>query len=124
MSMFVSEHFSMFVQTPCSPDLNSLDFYLWVHFKSIVYSVRNENEETLHQLISYVCQTFATTPAPKTGRDFPRSDACKRAMINVENTSSICCELRLHKREYINSYQIWNAYFNFVLSEESKILHD
>lgn len=30
---------------PQSPNLNSLDFYLWGHFKSVVYDVQIDNKD-------------------------------------------------------------------------------
>jgi len=94
--MFVSEYFCMY-SPYVRPTSIFLDFCLWEHFKPIVHWAPNENEETLHQLNSYACQTFATTPTPKKGRDFPRPDASKRAVVKAENTLSICCELWLHE---------------------------
>ena len=38
-------------------DLRPLDFYLWGHLKPLLYSSPIENEGTLHQRFSDVCQT-------------------------------------------------------------------
>jgi len=109
--MFVSEYFCMY-SPYVRPTSIFLDFCLWEHFKPIVHWAPNENEETLHQLNSYACQTFATTPTPKKGRDFPRPDASKRAVVKAENTLSICCELWLHEHfqhlmRIVTSWTLW-----------------
>ena len=39
-------------------DLSPLDFYLWEHLKSLLYSDPNENEETVHQSIFDAFQTI------------------------------------------------------------------
>jgi hypothetical protein len=41
---------------PHSPDLNPLDFYLWRHLTTVVYSVPLDNEET------DACQTIRNYP--------------------------------------------------------------
>jgi hypothetical protein len=43
--------------SPCSPDLNSLDFYLWGHIKSVVYLTPVDDVPTLHVCIMATCQT-------------------------------------------------------------------
>jgi hypothetical protein len=40
------------------PDLNPLDFYLWGHVKTIVYTSPVDNEEALHHRIVDACQTI------------------------------------------------------------------
>lgn len=47
---------------PRSPDLNPLDFYLWGHLKSLVYSTPVDDVRTLHARIVAACQTVRTTP--------------------------------------------------------------
>jgi hypothetical protein len=42
---------------PRSPDLNPLDFYLWGHLKTIVYTAPVDNERALHRRIVNACQT-------------------------------------------------------------------
>jgi hypothetical protein len=39
-------------------ELNPLDFYLWGHLRTPVYSAAIENEDTLYQSIFYACQTI------------------------------------------------------------------
>ena len=46
---------------PRSPDLNPLDFFLWGHLKSLVYSTDVEDEATLHARIMQGCQTIRIT---------------------------------------------------------------
>jgi hypothetical protein len=47
---------------PRSPDLNPLDFCLWVHLKPLVYAVPVDNEEALHH---------RTVDAPQTIHNYP-----------------------------------------------------
>jgi hypothetical protein len=42
---------------PHSPDLNPLDFYLWVYLKTFVYAAPVDSEEALHHYIVGACQT-------------------------------------------------------------------
>jgi hypothetical protein len=44
-------------------DMNPLDFFVWGHLKTLVYSGRIENEETLHQRYLMPVKPFATAPA-------------------------------------------------------------
>jgi hypothetical protein len=48
--------------SPCTPDLNPLDFYLWGHLKSLVYAAPIDNEEALHNGIVDACQTICSYP--------------------------------------------------------------
>ena len=48
---------------PCSPDLNPLDFFVWGHLKSLVYSTAVEDEATLHARIVQGCQRIGATPS-------------------------------------------------------------
>jgi hypothetical protein len=45
-------------QLPRSPDLKPLDFYLWDHLKTLVYSGAIKNEGTFHKRIFDGCQTI------------------------------------------------------------------
>lgn len=47
---------------PRSPDLNSLDFFLWGHIKSLVYTTPIENEDDLINRIIAACNTVRNTP--------------------------------------------------------------
>ena len=47
---------------PRSPDLNPLDFYLWGHLKSLVYSVPIVDELQLRQRIAYYCNEIKNIP--------------------------------------------------------------
>lgn len=47
---------------PRAPDLNPLDFYLWGHLKSLVYSTAVDNVITLRARIEAACQTVRNTP--------------------------------------------------------------
>ena len=47
---------------PRSPDLNPLDFYLWGHLKSLVYSTPVPDATTLQQRIFDCCQIIRNTP--------------------------------------------------------------
>jgi hypothetical protein len=85
------------IQPPRSPELNPLDFYLWEHLKTLVYSAPNENEETLHQRILMPVKPLATASEPLKGCHSPWSDVSIRALIQVEDVLSICCELWLDK---------------------------
>jgi hypothetical protein len=62
ISTYICKHLVFKVQSPYSPDLTHLDFYLWGHLKTLVYSGPIENEETLHQHIFYDCQTICNCP--------------------------------------------------------------
>ena len=42
-----------------SPNLNSLDFYLWGRLKSLVYAPAVHDEQTLHARIMAACETVA-----------------------------------------------------------------
>lgn len=46
---------------PRSPDLNSLDFYLWGHLKALVYVTPIETEEQLRNRIIDGCETIRNT---------------------------------------------------------------
>ena len=64
-SLHQNKYLSMFafqVQSPRSDRLSSLDFNLWGHLKSLVYSARIGNEETLFQSVFYACQTIRNLP--------------------------------------------------------------
>ena len=45
-----------------SPDLNPLDFFLWSHLKSLVYTTAVENVEDLRNRIMQGCDTIRNTP--------------------------------------------------------------
>jgi hypothetical protein len=45
-----------------SADLNSLDFYLWGHLKSLVYAAPVDNEEALQRRVVDTCQTIRNYP--------------------------------------------------------------
>jgi hypothetical protein len=47
---------------PRSPDLNRLDFYLWEHLKSLLYSASFDNEEALQHRIVDACETIHNYP--------------------------------------------------------------
>lgn len=47
---------------PRSPELNPLDFFLWGHLKSMVYTTPIENEQMLRERIVASCQIIGTTP--------------------------------------------------------------
>lgn len=46
---------------PRSPDLNSLDYFLWGHLKSLVYAVPIQTEDELRNRIIVSCQTIRNT---------------------------------------------------------------
>jgi hypothetical protein len=48
------------VQPSRPPELNPLDFYLWGHVNTLVYSSVIENGQTLHQRILMSIKQFAT----------------------------------------------------------------
>lgn len=79
----------------CSPQvrLNSvlLDFYLWDHLKTLVYSAPNSKEETL-QLILMLVKRFSSAPGPLKGYDALRPQVFILALVKVEGILSICCE--------------------------------
>jgi hypothetical protein len=54
-----------------------------------VYSAPIQNEQTLHQLILYACQTIRSYPGPL---KLWGKDVSVRALI-LEDSLSICCEL-------------------------------
>jgi len=62
ISIYVCKHLALEVQHPCLFDLNPLDFCLWRHLKTLVYSATTENQETLHQCITHVYQTIRNRP--------------------------------------------------------------
>jgi hypothetical protein len=43
-------------------DLSLVEFYLWGHLKSLLYSAPIENEEIVHQRIFDGCQTMRNRP--------------------------------------------------------------
>lgn len=45
-----------------SPDLNSLDFFLWGHMKSLVYTTPIEDKDDLIHRITEACETIRNTP--------------------------------------------------------------
>ena len=47
---------------PRSPDLNSLDFFLWGHLKTLVYNTPINSEEELRTRIIVGCETIRNTP--------------------------------------------------------------
>lgn len=47
---------------PRSPDLNSLDFFLWGHLKHLVYTTEVETVEELRNRIIASCETIRHTP--------------------------------------------------------------
>lgn len=47
---------------PRSPDLNPIDFYIWGHMKSLVYSTPVETQEMLHQRIQDAAATIRNQP--------------------------------------------------------------
>jgi hypothetical protein len=48
--------------SPCSPDLNPLDFYLWGHLKSLMYESSVNNEEMFHHHIVDACWAICNYP--------------------------------------------------------------
>ena len=44
------------IQPPYSPHFSTLYFYPWIHFKTILYSAPNENEDKLQQHMFMSCQ--------------------------------------------------------------------
>jgi hypothetical protein len=47
---------------PRSPDLNPLDFYVWGHVKSVMYSTAVNDVQTLRARIMAACHTVRTAP--------------------------------------------------------------
>ena len=47
---------------PRSPDLNPMDFYVWGHLKTLVYSTPVNDVESLRQRIVNGCETIQNTP--------------------------------------------------------------
>ncbi|KYN41567.1 hypothetical protein ALC56_04031 [Trachymyrmex septentrionalis] len=47
---------------PKSPDLNPLDYFLWEHLKSFVYTTPIENENDLRNRIVASCKTIRNAP--------------------------------------------------------------
>ncbi|KYN32135.1 hypothetical protein ALC56_13513, partial [Trachymyrmex septentrionalis] len=47
---------------PRSPDLNPLDYFLWGHPKSLVYTTPIENENNLRNRIVALCEAIRNTP--------------------------------------------------------------
>lgn len=47
---------------PRSPDLNSLDYFLWGHLKTLVYSTPVQTEEELRNRITDSCNIIRNTP--------------------------------------------------------------
>ena len=47
---------------PRSPDLNPLDYFLWGHLKSLVYTTLVENENDLRNQIVASYETIRNTP--------------------------------------------------------------
>ncbi|KYN14888.1 hypothetical protein ALC57_12900 [Trachymyrmex cornetzi] len=45
-----------------SPDLNPLDYFLWGHLKSLVYTIPIENENDLRNRIVASCEAIRNTP--------------------------------------------------------------
>jgi hypothetical protein len=47
---------------PHSPDLNLMDFYVWGHLKSLVYTAPVANKMALHRIVD-ACQTICSYPS-------------------------------------------------------------
>jgi len=79
-------------------DLNPLDFYLWGHLKTLVYSAPIENEETFTNVLQ-MYSNYSPLPQDlwKCARG-PRSDMLISTMIHVEDILSICCILWLNNQ--------------------------
>ena len=45
-----------------SPDLTPLDYYLWVHNKTLVYKKRSNNRQEFLQIILEACQDIRDKP--------------------------------------------------------------
>lgn len=58
ISIYFRKHSLFETQPPSSFQLSNFSFYLWGHLKPQVYSAPIKNEETLHQLNFYECQTI------------------------------------------------------------------
>lgn len=74
-------------------EFNSLDFHLWENLKILVYLAPIENVETLHQCISYACQTINNGPGTfESVRQSTRGCVLyMRALIQAEDILRICC---------------------------------
>ena len=67
--------------------------------KLMVHSGPNENEVTSHQCISVPFKTFAAALESLKGCDAQWLNMYMRALIQVENILSICCELWLYLQQ-------------------------
>lgn len=52
----------MLTLAPRSPDLNSVDFFLWGHLKTLIYKVPFINKDQLRQRIITSCDTTRAAP--------------------------------------------------------------
>lgn len=67
---------------PRSPDLTPLDYYLWGHMKSLVYSNKPQTREELIQNIMVAAASIRNDP-----------DTLQRATSSIIRRARICCEV-------------------------------
>jgi hypothetical protein len=72
---------------PRSPDLNLLDFYLWGHLNTLVYTAPVDNEDNSVGSVN-VCQTIHICPGILNGCDGPWRDLSRHALNLMEDILS------------------------------------
>lgn len=77
-------------------DLNPLDFQLWRHLKTLVYSAPTE-KDTPSELFIRV-KPFTTDPEPLKRCNNPWSDVSMCVLIQVKDIFRICCELGINEQ--------------------------
>jgi len=71
---------------PRSPDLSSLDFFLWGHLQSIVYAVSIQNMEHLKQRIRTTCEIHRDSIIGATnGNLLYRAELCQENGLQFEH---------------------------------------
>ena len=59
ISVYFHKHLVLEIRAQQCVDHRLLDFfYLWGHLETLVYAASTENEETLHHVTSFACQTM------------------------------------------------------------------
>ena len=89
ISIYARKHFSIF-SLYLRPTSVVLHVYLWQHLKTLVHSAKTENERNLHLPIF---DTYQTSTGPLQGFYSPWSDVSLRALVQVKDIFSFCCEL-------------------------------
>lgn len=108
ISIYVCKHFSMF-SLHVRPTSVLLHFHPWQHLKTVVFLPKVENERNLYRPIFDTCPTAS---GPLKGFDSPWSDVSMRALIQVNDIFSVCCELVNRKNSTF--IKLWTCAVNIL----------